>query len=432
MFSTIKNSLQKFSNKREKTAANSSDNHLISNISNNQITAPTHKRFLSNSKERVHEYLEAARAYPEKLPEGSLGYLYRKPYDQRQGHGDFFLNMNNILGLINAMSLPAHASILEVGCGPGWVTEILALLGYKVTAFDPSDDFIEIARNRIFDAASARKYPDLEKNVTFIVNTLEDIEFPEDSFDGIIFYDILHHIIDEEKGLNNCSKWIRDSGALGIIEGAWNPGNIALEAALNEEMKNYGTLESPFTPEYLDFLLQKNGFTEIERLVGINGFFPLSALDLSPRSIMSLDPNSRNDLIARKTGYTYSSKQDANTKVELIINACTIENDLVKLVITVKNIGDTILLGGTTNKPGLITLAMRRGTVGDNDFMEAGNRVTLAEDIHPGHQVDLNAVFNLPIQFEHGWVIDAIAEHICWLSSKGSHPIQVISKNYDQ
>lgn len=428
MLSLIKKSFRELLSTQGQSSLEISRNSEITSDINKPEIAFDNKRFLSNSKERVSEYLEAARAYPQRLPAGSIDYLYRKPYDHRQGHGDFFLNMSNILGLIQRMSLPVNASILEVGCGPGWVTEILALLGYKVTAFDPSDDFIQIARDRIRDASSARKYPQMESNVTFIVNTLEELDFPEDSFDAIIFYDILHHIIDEEKGLENCSKWLRSSGAIGIIEGAWNPGNIELESALNEEMKIYGTLESPFTREYLDYLLNKNGFMEIERLAGINGFFPLNALDLSARNLVSLDPTFRNDLIARKTRQVYSSRHDANTRVKLTVNECMFDNQSVKINVTIKNIGDTILLGGTTNKPGLITIALRHGEIGEKDFVEAKNRATLPQDIPIGHELTLTTTFYLPTETSCEWVLDTIAEHICWLSSKGSETAKILSE----
>jgi len=72
--------------------------------------------------------------------------------------------------------------------------------------------------------------------VRFLIGTLEDLDFAEGQFDCIILYDVLHHIVDEEKGLANCARWLRPGGALGVIEGALIPGDAAQEAALSEEM----------------------------------------------------------------------------------------------------------------------------------------------------------------------------------------------------
>ena len=148
--------------------------------------------------------------------------------------------------------------------------------------------------------------------------TIEDLQFDEDYFDAIIFYDVLHHIVDEEKGFANCAKWLRPGGVLGVIEGAWLPGDAQQEATISEEMATYGTLENPFTQEYLDEVLRKAGFVEIERLIGVSGFYPV-ARQHETLAQNAVDPRVRNDLIARKAsdGWTYSSDPKANTKVHL-------------------------------------------------------------------------------------------------------------------
>ncbi len=60
---------------------------------------------------------------------------------------------------------------------------------------------------------------------------------------------------------------------LGIVEGAWHPGNKALERQLVKEMDTYGTLENPFSIEYLDCLLKRYGFIDQVRYISVNGFF---------------------------------------------------------------------------------------------------------------------------------------------------------------
>jgi hypothetical protein len=60
-----------------------------------------------------------------------LDWLYRKPFDPRPGNEQFFLQMYAVMNLLRAMEVPAGGRILEIGSGPGWVTELLMLLGYE-------------------------------------------------------------------------------------------------------------------------------------------------------------------------------------------------------------------------------------------------------------------------------------------------------------
>ena len=57
------------------------------------------------------------------------------------------------------------------------------------------------------------------------------------------------------------------AGAIGVTgEEVWTPGNHALEQHCRDEMQRYGTLENPFSIEYLDYLLELHGFDSITPL----------------------------------------------------------------------------------------------------------------------------------------------------------------------
>ena len=348
-----------------------------------------------------------------------------KPYEWSDGHKEFFYNMHNALGLVQAMKLNPASEVLEVGCGPGWLTEILAMLGYRVTSLDPAPALLEIARHRIDHAAAHYMLPKIKDRVRLLSGTIEDLQFDEDYFDAIIFYDVLHHIVDEEKGFANCAKWLRPGGVLGVIEGAWLPGDAQQEATISEEMATYGTLENPFTQEYLDEVLRKAGFVEIERLIGVSGFYPV-ARQHETLAQNAVDPRVRNDLIARKAsdGWTYSSDPKANTKVHLNVTLAQREGSQIKIAVSVENVGDSVLIG-RTDRSGTIYLALRKGEPHSDGMVEAGNRVMLPRNIEPGGQIDIFATFTVPDHDFSGWTLDAVAEHIAWLSTKGSNAVLI-------
>lgn len=68
--------------------------------------------------------------------------------------------------------MPAGATILDCGCGPGMDTERFTQLGYRVTAIDLSDRFIRMTKQRV-PGAVVRKMD------------MRHLDFPEATFDGI-------------------------------------------------------------------------------------------------------------------------------------------------------------------------------------------------------------------------------------------------------
>lgn len=76
----------------------------------------------------------------------------------------------------------AHA--LEVGCGTGVFTRLLAKQSNHVTATDLSGEMIRIARNR------STGYP----NIDYSVGDVLEMDLPADQFDCIVMIATLHHL----------------------------------------------------------------------------------------------------------------------------------------------------------------------------------------------------------------------------------------------
>jgi SAM-dependent methyltransferase len=383
-----------------------------------------HRRLLADAGERMESYIGAARDYPSRIPKTNYSWLYMKPFEWAPGHKGYFYDMHNALGLLRAMKICPGGDILEIGCGPGWLTEILLMLGYRVTALDPSSDLVDIARHRVENASVHYRMPIIKERARFFIGTLEDYNFSEAEFDAIIFYDVLHHIVDEERGLANCAKWLRPGGVLGIIEGAWIPGDAAQEKALFEEMATYGTMENPFTQQYLEELLQKVGFENIERLLGVSGMYPISRKEESLAQNAFENPVARNDLIAQKSpnGFRYSNDPEAKTAIKLQIDGVQVLANNIQITARVENVGEAVLIGGT-NRSGSISFALRKGELGSDSMVEGG-RWPLPADLRPGESRAVSMSFSKPGESD-GWHLDAIAEHIAWLSTKGFEAVPI-------
>lgn len=232
-----------------------------------------HTRFEGDSSDRFRQLKEAAEAYPRALDgEQQLGF-YQKPFDWHHGHPNFFNNMYQLLNGIAALQLAPASTIVEVGSGAGWCTEVLAALRYKVICLEPAEVMIGAAKRRVSAFLQLRRMPDLTENVSYHTSTLEEADFlSEASADAMIFFESFHHIIDEHKAMDQAYRILKPDGELCILgDSNWIPGLREQEDFWLKEMATFGSLESPFTNEYLTQVLEEHGFRDIRRHHSVNG-----------------------------------------------------------------------------------------------------------------------------------------------------------------
>jgi 2-polyprenyl-3-methyl-5-hydroxy-6-metoxy-1,4-benzoquinol methylase len=93
--------------------------------------------------------------------------------------------------------------VLDVGCGDGSNSVLLASRGARVTGIDISSRSIELATERA-------RLAGVQDRVTFHCSPLELADFPEDTFDVIWGDGILHHLIPELEGvLAQLERWAK-------------------------------------------------------------------------------------------------------------------------------------------------------------------------------------------------------------------------------
>jgi len=107
--------------------------------------------------------------------------------------------------------LPDQANdILELGCGTGSLTSLLARHYAKsaITAIDASAEMMELARDRLGSLAVP-----LEQ-VTFVQSLFEDLDLPECAHDLIASNMSLHHIVDKAPFYGRLREALRPGGML--------------------------------------------------------------------------------------------------------------------------------------------------------------------------------------------------------------------------
>ena len=338
-----------------------------------------------------------------------------------------------MLNILRAMDLPGGARVLEVGCGPGWVTEILALMGFQVDALDPSQSMIEIARERL-EACRMHHRLNGELPVQFHCCALEECELPDDAFDGVLFHESLHHVVDERDGLRQVFRMLRPGGIMGVSgESLWEPGNRVLERSLEVEMEQYGTLENPFTCEYLDRLLRECGFDKVTRYEGVNGLFPVAERDRPLREVAMFPSTSLHNLTACKPDrMAVPTTLDDNVKARGEITVLNSEYDPIRRALAVRvelyNNGDSAWRYSDRSGRGFVTLALRQGPLKAEKYREAPPRARLRQNVMPGERITIEHSFEIPDgNNRRPWSLDLVNEQFYWFSMCGSRAVDLAS-----
>jgi ubiquinone/menaquinone biosynthesis C-methylase UbiE len=124
-------------------------------------------------------------------------------------------------------------TLLEIGCGDGRLTALLADKANAITAIDPDESRIETARRNI-------------SGVNFLVGSGEKLDFADESFDIVLFGYSLHHQ-DCVKALAEAIRVVRHDGQILIVEPA-HDGEYSLLVSIFE--KN----ESQLLRKTLDYI----------------------------------------------------------------------------------------------------------------------------------------------------------------------------------
>jgi SAM-dependent methyltransferase len=258
------------------------------------------RRFV-DANARFAEFKQGAELYPSRLTEHDALGLWQKPLDWSPGHPSFLGGMTQLLNALQAMGLEPGSTIVEVGSGAGWATEWLAGLTYGVICIEPSEDLIEVAKQRVSGFLAAHRMSFLMNNVTWQATTLEEAAIADKTADAVLFFESFHHIIDESRAAASAHRILKDDGVLCIIgDSNWIPGNPDQEESWKAEMAAFGTLESPFTDKYLTHVLKEAGFAEVRRYHAVNTLVPVER-DAEPvRDFVTMHATHNNLFLARK------------------------------------------------------------------------------------------------------------------------------------
>ena len=134
-------------------------------------------------------------------------------------HLEFFLTTNPVRAyiqekyelpiLMNMLTSSTFDSVLEIGCGNGNGTKLIKKYfnPHQITAIDLDEKMIRIARKTA-----------QHESTSFLVMDASKLDFPNESFDAIFDFCIIHHIPDWKYCIGELKRVLKGGGNLVVEE----------------------------------------------------------------------------------------------------------------------------------------------------------------------------------------------------------------------
>jgi 2-polyprenyl-3-methyl-5-hydroxy-6-metoxy-1,4-benzoquinol methylase/glycosyltransferase involved in cell wall biosynthesis len=386
------------------------------------------------------DYKQAAIDYVSMLDSERRHYLFTKPFynlankpPKHAGEGmdaETFRHFCDFANIAVALALPAGSRILDVGCGSGWLSEYFARLGYVVKGIDISPELIQMSRDRL-----ARVPYDVDHETIprcqFEVHDIEHAHVNE-QFDGVICYDSLHHFEDERAVMAHLAAATRYGGSLFVLEGDRPPVGSATEEELVGVMQRFGTLESPFSREYLAGLLDEHGFAVVGDYVSVNGLFDRDSME---GDRLRVRPPEVNYLLCKKVvrekGQRASTVPDSRQPGVLRARFKALAEterippgELFSLPVSIENCGDTLWLTNQSPQAGIVMPAVRVFDQQGLLVTEFHGEPLLPHAVAPGETVHIKIEYRAPKQSGfYRLKLDLVDQQVAWFEQQGSEPL---------
>lgn len=178
-------------------------------------------------------------------------YEVNKPFSDPEGlSGDLLIATGTMIKLLH---LAPGASVLDLGCGCGWTSILLARCGFRVTGIDINSASLAIGQNN----AVASGVP-----VKFINQDMQGFTVDQ-LFDAVVIFDSLHHCLKERSVLTRAESALCPGGKILMCEQNYpnedRAGVLTHKPAI-QAMRKYGILEKGLGTRYLIRVLFDCGF----------------------------------------------------------------------------------------------------------------------------------------------------------------------------
>jgi ubiquinone/menaquinone biosynthesis C-methylase UbiE len=368
----------------------------------------------------------------------------KEPYTREEGlrfplsvgsHDIGFRYLFDFMVVARSLDLRPGAEVLDFASGSCYVSEFLNRIGYTTVAFDRDPELLAMGRERL--TLDPRCDPGRTR---FVMGDWLRLPFADESFDGLICMNALHHMPDYRAALLEMHRVLRPGGRAVFSE----PGS---EHSKHPEsvhmMKEFGVLERDVVLAEIYELAKSSGF----RRMILKPYVSPEHVDLDYEELHAFKEG-------RKVSTPFLTSQEvadfieryhplfclekggerpltsANASPELLRARITIKEcpkrarrgEVMKVVALCENTGQSLWLSQPRPFGGYVTFGVKLLTIAGRLLDDGLGRQVLARDVPPGGHIEVVAEVALE-GFEAGRyrvLFDMVNEQVHWFQHKGS------------
>lgn len=161
-----------------------------------------------------------------------------------------------LLAILSLVNLEKAGLVLDIGCGVGWLSRQYAeLTKGQLVGIDFSEETISEARAKAMEEGL--------DNLKFEVMDAEDLGFRDNIFDIVICSEVLEHLLNPQKALNEMNRVVKPTGKIVITTpNPWN-WNMVYKSLFK---KSCGQIyDQPIAPLKLNKMAKDAGMRIVKR-----------------------------------------------------------------------------------------------------------------------------------------------------------------------
>jgi SAM-dependent methyltransferase len=389
----------------------------------------------------------AVGAYSEKLaqlPDTILRSSPQDPYTREEalrfpvsisGHDSGFRYLFDFTIVARSLDLRPGAEVLDFASGSGYVSELLNRLGYTTIAFDLDPQLLAAGRERL------SLDPRCDTTRThFVVGDGLSLPFPDESFDGVICMNALHHMPDYHATLAEMYRVLRP-GARAVFS---EPGAEHSKTAESiNMMKQFGVLERDIILSDIYKLAKRIGFRRLclkpyvypeqveldyEEFTAFKEGKKVSTPYLSSQEIAETIERYHPLFYLEKGGerpLTSATTSPELLRARIVIKDCpdrVRKGEGMRVIALCENTGQCLWLSKPRPLGGFVTFGVKLLTPDGRLLDDTRGRQPLANDVPPGGQIEVASELSLEglAPGRYRILFDMVNEMVTWFQDKGS------------
>ena len=380
----------------------------------------------------AHERCEGTQAEIERYDASrDIEYLLAKPFSRINRTENARL-LHSFLVVAEQLRVPPEGRILDIGAGSGWVSELLAKLGYHPMTLDLSRALLTVGKRRFGREGLTPR---------FAVADMALLPVATGSMDAVVVIDALHHVPSVTAVFREAYRVLVEGGQFVLAEPG--EGHADSEKARGERLEHGVHEREIHLFEAIDYG-RAAGFSDI--LVAAH-HVPLASMtpedvkhamaepaeqwvirqDSGPRLFSEFVLQSilcRPIIVFRKGRRPVDSRMPQTLK-GAIAPRLSREGAGVNGTVALRNAGDTTWLGGG-EQVGHVRLGIQLLNAERRVLNMEFSRIRLPDDVPPDGALEVGVQVILPDEkLPYVLKLDLVDEGICWFEDVGSRPVYV-------